>query len=101
MLSFIVISCGSQKVKVSDTAHLGFWSGYDCDYKLVTLTLNKDNTARLTADKSEMNNSFMIDDVEMSLHYQIDYTKNPIQLDLIIKNKQTGETHTVWEGIAV
>lgn len=99
LLFVLFLASCNNKTQLSKDAHLGFWSGYDSDNKLVTLQLNSDGTAKLTTDNNTLDSNFQINDISMELRYLIDYTQNPIQLDLIIKEKESGKNHIVWEGI--
>ncbi len=91
LLFVLFLASCNNKTQLSKDAHLGFWSGYDSDNKLVTLQLNSDGTAKLTTDNNTLDSNFQINDISMELRYLIDYTQNPIQLDLIIKEKESGK----------
>lgn len=102
IFSFVVIvfGCNSKRTPISESAHIGFWSGYDSENALVTLQLNQDGSAKLTTNNNTLDNNFQIDNVPVELRYSIDYSHNPIQLDLIVQEKESGKKYIVWEGIA-
>ncbi len=99
-LFIIFLFACNKNSELSKEAHLGFWSGYDSDNVLVTLQLNPNGTAELTTNNNTLGSNFQLDNMSVELRYFIDYSQNPIQLDLIIQEKETGKKHLVWEGIA-
>lgn len=98
---FSIISCSSGGGKISDKAHIGKWSGLDSDGKQVNIELKEGNKAVLDLGPGEepLDDDFVVNDVHYELIYFIDYNQKPIQLDLILKQKDS-DTKETWEGIA-
>jgi hypothetical protein len=83
LLVFALISCSKNRLE-----HLGEWKVNE-NGKNWSLVLSEDKTALLmTGNQVYGGENFEINGNKHSLFYEIDYSKNPIGLDFIIKKKK-------------
>jgi hypothetical protein len=77
---FILESCSNPNER-----HFGEWKGTDNSGKSASLILDKSNHAVLVQENQVIGgNEFEINGIKGECKYEIDYTKNPIWLDLVI-----------------
>jgi hypothetical protein len=80
----LVMSCSN-----SNNKHIGEWIATD-NFSKLGIILDKDNNAVLYfANEVIGGDNFKINGVKTEVKYEIDYTKNPIWLDIVIYD--TGE----------
>ena len=86
---------GATTSKSVDESHIGEWKGTDYTGKSATLILDKSNHAVLIQDNQViMGKEFELNKIKAECKYDIDYSKNPLWLDLVIyeqgKTKEIG-----------
>ena len=76
---------GSTTAKSVDERHIGEWKGTDNSGKLTSLILDKSNHAVLVFGNQVIGGKeFELKKIKAECKYDIDYSKNPIWLDLVI-----------------
>jgi hypothetical protein len=92
----IIQSCSS-----SEERHVGEWKGTDNTGKFASLILTKDNHAAFVHDNQVIGGKeFEMNGIKVECKYEIDYTKNPIWLDLVIYEKEKTKENGRLKGIA-
>lgn len=81
-ITVILFSCSNEKQR-----HIGEWKGTDKG-QTGTLILDKTNHAVMVVGNRVIGgNEFEIDSTKLECKYEIDYSKDPIWLDIIIAEK--------------
>lgn len=87
LIFFVLISTVSCTEINTNQKHIGEWIGYDKGKK-VSLLLNDDNTTALVHGNQVIGGDNQdCDGIKCSLRYEIDYSKDPIQLDIFMYNE--------------
>src|ERR1035437_3911595 len=77
---FILQSCSN-----TNKRHIGEWKGTDNAGKLTSLILDKSNHAVFVQDNQVIGGKeFEMNGIKGECKYEIDYSKNPIWLDLVV-----------------
>jgi hypothetical protein len=79
---------GSTTSKSVDERHIGEWKGTDNSGKLASLILDKSN-----------HGVFVIDNQVIECKYEIDYSKNPLWLDLVLYEQAKTQEIDRMKGI--
>lgn len=94
LLAYFIISCSNKYEK-----HIGEWTSTDKGVK-GSLILNESHYAILVVGNIVIGGEeFEINGIKGECRYEIDYTKNPIWLDLIILEKEKGKVKSRFKGI--
>ena len=71
--------------------HIGKWSGVDNHGNPASIILDKNNfVIFVEKDQTYGGESFVAKGKSYMYKYEIDYSKNPIQIDFILSDKETG-----------
>jgi hypothetical protein len=90
-----LVNCSSE-----NNRHIGEWKGTDNTGKTVILILNKTNHAVLVLDNQVLGGEeFEINGIKAECKYEIDYSKNPIWLDLVALEKGKAQEKGRFKGI--
>jgi hypothetical protein len=94
LISVAILNCSSKNVR-----HIGEWKGTDKG-KTGSLIMDKTNHAIFVIDNQVLGgNDFVINGVKGECKYEIDYSKNPIWLDIVIYEKGKNEEKGRLKGI--
>ena len=77
--------------------HIGKWTGIDNHGNTASIILDKNNfVVFVEKEKTYGGESFLVKEKNYMYTYEIDYSKNPIQIDFVLTDKETGlEKHRV------
>lgn len=96
ILAFIIVLMGCSN---SDQKHIGEWTGSDKEGK-GSLILDKGNSAIFVFGNQVLGgDNFEINGVKATLNYEIDYSKDPIWLDLVIYAEGQNQEMARLKGI--
>lgn len=92
---FILQSCSN-----SNERHIGEWKGTDNTGKTASLVLDKNSHAVFVINNQVLGGTeFEMQGVKAECKYEIDYSKNPIWLDIVICEKGKKEEKARLKGI--
>jgi|ERR1035437_6737558 hypothetical protein len=94
------IKTNQSKIENSDTPKIyGEWKGTDNTGTEVTMILDKTNHATFIGKNQVLGGDIEKDGIQFECVYDIDYTKNPIWLDIAARKKGEQEERVVMKGI--
>ena len=94
ILTIVIFGCSNSNQK-----HIGEWTGSDKG-EIGSLILNKGNSAVLVIGNQVLGgDNFEINGVKATLKYEIDYSKDPIWLDLVIYEEGLKQEKGKLKGI--
>ena len=79
-----------------ESKHIGKWTGIDNHGNISSIILDKNNfVVFVEKDKTYGGESFVAKEKNYMYTYEIDYSKNPIQIDFVLTEKETGVEYRV------
>ena len=96
----IIAVLSLQNCSNSNEKHIGEWKGKNSEGEIISLILDKTNNATFVYGNEVMGgDNFAIDGIKLILKYEVDCSKSPIWLDLVIYEQEKNEEIGRFKGI--